>query len=296
MIFHSNNTDAAESDIFRTYYTLGAALPEGSHYYLSGTNTVEVFYDIPTFAYNTHNGYIFQGWYMGPEVDAAPMDWNASYTEENHIYAHWIYVGEVAKENDGKIYESDAYPEYDLLGNQIRVATENPGAHYGDAAPGLRFVASLSERVYQEIIQTHAENGDGFEYGFVMAMANMAQAKAEGENYMLKYKHESLNGEDTTSTYSYVNNIPCRVPDVPVDDHFAGESYRLYTAVITYKGLEGDRLTSAQNTYFIARAYLRYYDANGLERVHYNNYTGDSQTYGGVNTCYTVVNELVNGL
>ena len=296
VIFHANNAHAAEGETFRTYYTLGAALPEGSNYYLSGSNTVEPFYEIPTFAYTVHNGYIFKGWYMGTEEDAAPMDWNASYTEDTHIYAHWVAVGEVSKENDGKLYESDAYPEYDLLGNQIRVATENPGAHYGDAAPGLRFVASLSERVYQEIMSTHAENGDGFEYGFVMAMTNMAQAKAEGENYMLKYKHESLNGEDTTSTYSYVNNIPCRVPDVPVDDHFAGENYRLYTAVITYKGLEGDRLTSAQNTNFIARAYLRYYDANGLERVHYNNYTGDSQTYGGVNTCYTVVNELVNGL
>jgi hypothetical protein len=112
---------------------------------------------------------------------------------------------------------------------------------------------------------------------------------------MLKYKHATLNGEDTTSTYSYVNNVPCRVPDVPVDDHFAGEQYRLYTAVITYKNLEGDRLTQAQNTYFIGRAYLRYFDANGLERVHYNNYTGNSKTYGGVNTCYSVVDQLVNG-
>ena len=271
-------------------------LPEDStDYYLTENDTVSVFYDIPTFAYDVHNGYIFKGWYMGTEEDAAPMDWNAAYTEETHIYAHWISVGEVAKENDGKIYESDAYPEYDLLGNQIRVAPENPNQHYGEAAPGLRFIASLSERVYQEMNLIHAENNDGIEYGFVIAATNAAQAKAEGDGYMLKYKHSTINGEDTTSTYSYVNNVPCRVPDVPVDDHYAGEQYRLYTAVITYKGLEGDRLTQAQNTYFIGRAYLRYFDANGLERVHYNNYTGNSRTYGGVNTCYTEVNELING-
>ncbi len=296
VVFHSNNGDAQQDDIFRTYYTNGTVLPEDStDYYLTENDTVSVFYDIPSFAYDVHNGYIFKGWYMGTEEDAAPMDWNAAYTEETHIYAHWISVGEVAKENDGKIYESDVYPEYDLLGNQIRVAPENPNQHYGEAAPGLRFIASLSERVYQEMNLIHAENNDGIEYGFVIAAANAAQAKAEGDGYMLKYKHTTINGEDTTSTYSYVNNVPCRVPDVPVDDHYAGEQYRLYTAVITYKGLEGDRLTQAQNTYFIGRAYLRYFDANGLERVHYNNYTGNSRTYGGVNTCYAEVNELING-
>lgn len=294
VIFHSNNPDAQQSDIFRTYYTPGAALSE-NEFYLTQDGKVNTFYDIPTYDYDIHNGYIFKGWYMGTEEDAQPMDWNASYTEETHIYAQWIYVGEVAKEDDGKIYETDVYPEYDLLGNQIRVATENPNQHYGDAAPGLRFIASFSERVYQQMLTIHAENNDGIEYGFVIAATNTAKAKAEGENYMLKYKHATVNGEDTTSTYSYVNNIPCRVPDVPVDDHYDGEQYRLYTAVITYKGLEGDKLTRAQNTYFIGRAYLRYFDANGLERVHYNNYTGNSQTYGGVNTSYAVVNELLNG-
>ena len=294
VIFHSNNSDAQQDDIFRTYYTPGAALGE-NEFYLTQDGKVNTFYDIPTYAYNVHNGYIFKGWYMGTEEDAAPMDWNASYTEETHIYAHWIFVGEVDKENDGKIYEVDVYPEYDLLGNQIRTATHNPNLHYGEAAPGLRFIASLSERVYQEMNAIHTENNDGIEYGFVIAATNTAQAKAEGEDYMLKYKHASLNGEDTTSTYSYVNNVPCRVPDVPVDDHFAGEKYRLYTAVITYQGLEGDRLTQAQNTYFIGRAYLRYFDANGLERVHYNNYTGNSQTFGGVNVSYTLVNEMLGG-
>ena len=54
-------------------------------------------------------------------------------------------------------------------------------------------------------------------------------------------------------------------------------------------------LTQAQDTYFIGRAYLRYFDANGLERVHYNNYTGNSRSYGGVNTSYSLVYDLLNG-
>ena len=205
-------------------------------------------------------------------------------------------MGNVSKEDDGKIYERDAYPEYDLLGNQIRTAIQNPGNHYGDAAPGLRFVAALSERVYGEMNALHSNNAGGIEYGFVIAKTTAAQAAASGDAYMLKYKADGINGENNSAAYSYVNNVACRVSGKPVDDHYAGESYRLYTAVITYQNLEGDRLTAAQNTQFIGRAYLRYFDANGLERIHYNNYTGASRTYGGVNTCYTEVQQLVNGL
>lgn len=288
VVFHANNDDI-HNDIFRAYHTAGSRLPEGENYYLTGEGAVPVFYDIPTFDYNVHNGYIFKGWYMSPDEDAEPMDWNAVYTENTHIYAHWIEVGTVDKEDaDGKRYESDQYSEYDLLGNQIRTEIENPGAHYGDAAPGLRFVASLSERVYEEMMAIHAKNNAGVEYGFVIALASMSEG-------MLKYKHSSLNGEDTTISHSYVNNVPCRLVGVAVDDHYDGEAYRLYTAVLTYKNLEGDALVRAQNTNFIGRAYMRYFDANGLERVHYNNYTGASQTGGGVNTCYAQVNELVNG-
>lgn len=289
VVFHSNNPDAQEGDVFRTYYVSGTELPEGeNNLYLTDNNSVATFYDIPTFAYDIHNGYIFKGWYMSTEADAEPMDWNAVYTEDTHIYAQWIYVGTVAKEDDGKLYGTATYPEYDLLGNQIRTAMLNPGDHYGNVAPGLRFITSLSERVYQEMMNIHSENNDGVEYGFVIAFADSATD-------MLKYKHATLNGEDTTVSHSYVNNVPCRVSGKPVDDHYAGEQYRLYTAVITYNGLEGDALTNAQNTNFIGRAYMRYFDANGLERVHYNNYTGNSRTYGGVNTSYTAVSNLVNG-
>ena len=289
VVFHTNNTSAESPDVFRTYRSNSSQIQDGE--FLLNNGVVDVFYDIPTYEYYTHNGYIFKGWYMGTEADAEPMDWNASYTEETHIYAHWIYVGEVAKEEDGKQYESTAYPEFDLLGNQIRTATQDDLPHYGNAAPGLRFVASLSERVYAQMNAIHSENNDGIEYGFVLARSD----KANQED-MLKYKHASLNGEDTTVTHAYVSNVPCRVSGQPVVDHYAGETYRLYTAVITYKNLEGDALTNAQNTYFIGRAYLRYFDANGLERVHYNSYTGDSQLCGGVNTCYTQVLGMLGDL
>ena len=43
------------------------------------------------------------------------------------------------------------------------------------------------------------------------------------------------------------------------------------------------------------RSYLRYFDANGLERIFYNNYTGASAAYGGVNTSYADVYALLYG-
>lgn len=294
VIFHSNNDQALEGDVFRTYYPAGAVLTEDNQFHLTGTGTVEAFYEIPSFRYETHNGYIFKGWYDGPGEDAVAVNWDTVYTKDAHVYAHWIEVGEVAKEDDGKIY-ADIYSEYDLMGTQIRTTVQNSGNHYGEAGAGLRFITSLSERVYQQMNTIHENNSAGIEYGFVVAKTSAVEAKATGEDYRLKYKHDSINGEDTSSDYSYVINTPCRVPDKPVDDHFAGERYRLYTAVITYKNLTGDKLISAQNTNFIARSYLRYFDANGLERIHYNNYTGESAAYGGVNTCYAAVYDILNG-
>ena len=287
VVIHTNNTSAESADVFRTYRSNSSQVQDGE--FLLNNGVVEVFYDIPTFAYDVHNGYIFKGWYMGTEADAEPMDWNASYTEETHIYAHWIYVGEVAKEEDGKQYESTAYPEFDLLGNQIRTATQDDLPHYGNAAPGLRFVASLSERIFEEMNGIHTENNSGIEYGFVLARADMVSD-------MLKYKNAFLNGEDTTQSHKYVQNVVCRkAGDGAIVDHYDGEAYRLYTAVITYQNLGSMSLEDAQRVEFIGRAYLRYFDANGLERVHYNNYTGNSNTYGGVKTSYTDVYNLLNG-
>lgn len=294
VIFHSNNNDALEEDIFRTYYAAGAVLTEDNQFHLTGTGSVAAFYEIPTFEYATHNSFIFQGWYDGPGENAAPIDWSKTYTEDAHVYAHWLQVGTVAKEDDGKIF-ADLYSEYDLMGNQIRTSEIDQSNHYGNAGAGLRFITSLSERVYKTLNGLHKNNSAGIEYGFVVAMTSAVEQNATGADYQLKYRHASANGEDTTKDYAYVMNTPCRVPDKPVDDHYSGTEYRLYTAVITYKNLTGENLLRAQSTDFIGRSYLRYFDANGLERIFYNNYTGASAAYGGVNTSYADVYALLYG-
>jgi hypothetical protein len=58
--------------------------------------------------------------------------------------------------------------------------------------------------------------------------------------------------------------------------------------------MTGDELTAALNTKFVARSYIRYYDANGLLRTYYNNYTGTQAYYGGCNVSYTQAEQIMS--
>lgn len=295
--FLSNNPDA-EKVVFRTYYQQKITLPEGDRFFhLSENDTIpEAFYDIPTLDYEENNKYIFKGWYLDQDSDERPLDWDTVFEEETNIYAHWIEVGTVAQdENDTK--ESDnngVYSEYDLIGTQIREGETDGEEHYGIEGSGLRFITVLSEKVYKEINSLHAKNPTEAEYGFVLANAEKAQTYAENSgdetNYQLHYNDENVNGVNTNTAYSYAKNLKCS----GVKDHFNCDDYRLYTGVVTYKNKTGEALLQAQATKLLTRSYIRYWDANGLYRTHYNNYTG-TPTYHGLSTSYSQVYEILNG-
>lgn len=301
VVFHANNTDAtcydaaSGNDVFRTYCNSDMPLPEGEYYNLNANGKIDEFYDIPEFDYYTHNNYVFKGWYTAPDESGEPIDWNTAYltsdlTETVHVYAHWIQLGDVAKEDDGKKTGIDSYHEYDLMGVQIRDAKVDELGHYGVAGSGLRFITVLSESVYSQINAIKG-NENGAEYGFVVAKSSTAEKYAGNTaGYTLQYKAENVNGVNTSDDYQYVQNMKCS----GVVDHFNGEAYRLYTAVITYEGLEGKELTDAQNTNFVARSYIRYYDANGLLRTYYNNYTGNSHTYNSCDVSYSQAQQIMN--
>ena len=297
VIFHANNEDADcydslyDIDVFRTYYPSSGVLPQGEYYNLTEDGKITAFYDIPTFEYNTHNNYIFKGWYTAPDETGEPIDWDDVYTETTHIYAHWIEVADVAKdEADGKQTGSDKYAGYDLVGAQIRDKALDEIHHHGNAGSGLRFITVFSESVYEQI---NAISGNEAEYGFAVAKKEHADKRAiayNDPNYKIEYKGANVNGVDTSKTYSYVKNMMCS----GVVDHYNGENYRLYTAVVTYNNLEGDALESAYATEFVARSYIRYYDANGLYRTYYNNYTG-TQLYNSCSTSFANVRDIVSG-
>lgn len=301
VVFHANNENAtcydsaSDNEVFRTYYRADAKLPEGEYYRLGEDGRIAKFYDIPEFDYYTHNNYIFKGWYDSPDEDANPIDLNAAYLTENsedvHIYAHWITVGEVEKEeSDNKITGTSSYNGFDLIGVQIRSEELDDIPHHGGdyLGTGLRFLTVLSESVYAEINALRGNEG-GAEYGFVMAKTDTAKKYANGkEDYELEYKSDNTNGVNTSADYKYVQNAVCN----GVADHYQGSGYRIYTTVITYNGLSGSALSNAQSTEFVARSYIRYYDANGLERVHYNNYTG-RELYSGCTVSYTGADNLL---
>ena len=290
VIFHTNNTSAKSSDVFKTYYSNGVVSSDAQINTLNEDGTISAFYDIPEFEYNTHNNYIFKGWYLDKDNTDNPVDWNATYSGTTHIYAHWINVGTVAKESaDDKENVGNSYLGFNLIGVQIRDAEINSNKeHYGTAGSGLRFITVLSEDVYSQINAIKG-NESGAEYGFVLARSSTTERNAgENKDFTLQLKGENINGVNTTATHSFVQNLKCS----GVDDHYAGENYRLYTAVITYKNYTGERLEQEYNENFAARSYIRYYDANGIQRVHYNNYTG-THFYGGCSTSFAAIRKDV---
>ncbi len=281
--FHANNEDIAE-DVFRVYYEQGD-VPKGT-FTLNGDNTVTSFYDLPRFSYTDNNKYIFKGWYLDEDnnTDSRPISWKDVYTQDTDVYAHWIEVDSVAQDaGDSKVipYPDKMYPGYDLTGVQIRTETLDNQEHYGQAGTGLRFITVLSESVFTQVENITSSNKD-FEYGFVIAKTSTAQRYSNGEaGYALQYRGANVNGVDTTADYPYVQNIKCS----GVPDHRNFDGYRLYTAVITYDGMEGEDLTNAHNSPITARSYMRYDDANGLLRTYYNNYTG-TPSFSGCSASY----------
>ena len=285
--FHTNNGDALNDDVFRTYYPAGS-LKEGSLLYsLNANGTISSFYEIPEFEYETHNKYVFKGWYLDPDSSDRPLKWTDIYVGNTDVYAHWIETGTVEKEaSDTKKTPTNTYQGFDLIGVQIRDKDADGMDYYGNPASGLRFVTVLSEELYGEI---NAISGINAEYGFVIAKSATVTNYLGDSDLTLQYKGENVNGVDTNEQYLFIKNFKCS----GVTDHYNGETYRQYTAVITYTKATGAELEKQYNERIAARAYIRYYDANGMLRTYYNNYTG-THFYGGCSASFNIAKALMH--
>lgn len=247
-----------------------------------------------------------------------------TYTSRNsdyHLYARWIKVGKVDKDGeDNNIIDGNQYRGFGLAGVQIRDPNMKD-SNYGDNVTpgGMRFVTSVSEDLLRQIdelsdkqVLTDENLSENVEYGYVVATKENADAfvnqyKAVPAEYTLQYKGENVNGVNTLgedknsrkagNDFRYITNVNC-TSSHPIngkpngkeyvkDDHRNYISYRLYTLVVTYEGdsasKKGDKLD--------ARAYIRYYDANGKLRVFYNNYN-KTQYYGGCMCSFNQVAEM----
>lgn len=250
------------------------------------------------------NDYIFKGWFYDEDNDndSNPVDFqNDVVTGNTDIYAHWDPVEEIVK--DSKDDNTNAnYSTHKLAGVQMR--KENVDENSGDnKSSGLRFVASVSNDLLEYFDslsdkQIDAPNGvkNDIEYGFVVTKSSNVTnwlnfAGEHISNYELGYNGTNVNGVDTTipntSDYQgFVTNVDCTASDYStrnIKDHKKFDDYRLYTMVVNYDNNESDK-----NVDICARAYIRYYDANGLMRVYYNDYDG-TNFYGGCSTNYNAV-------
>ena len=235
-----------------------------------------------------------------------------------HLYAKWIAVGTVARdtENDANLLEGE-YRGFGIAGMQIRDPNMLDANYNKDEKPGgMRFVTSLSETLLNEIDKLSAIDVDDrlpVEYGYVVGTeANIKTFTApehynikEPTKYQIQYLGENVNGVNTTgeektaaTDYRYVTNVDCtsKIGTATTStfsgseiakDHRNFGAYRLYTLVVTY---DGDS-ASKKDENLVARAYIRYYDANGKLRVFYNTYR--KSMYSGCMCSYNQISAML---
>lgn len=292
--YHINNEDISSSEVYQGIDEFTEYVNDLAHTVSIG-DTIEAFYLIPQ--HNTD--YIFKGWYYDQENDndTRPVRFGTDkYTKGKDIYAHWIKVENVAKdEKDDNVLPvgETEYGGFDLSGVQIRgrIIDTNFGCEYKPG--GMRFVTSLSMDVVNEINSIKANN---IEYGYVAAKSEDWINYHQENNHKLQYISSTANGIDTSesapdeSYFGFAHNINCTSKKsnrngVVYEDHRNYQDYLLYTLVITYEDDDG----TGYDKNVLARPYIRYSDANGLERVAYSEYRGNSNTLGGCYTSYNAV-------
>lgn len=314
--FHVNEPNVADR-LFRVYNG-DASEAEDTTEYTFTNGTVDAFYNIPAFA---EDDYVFAGWYYDDDGD---KDGNISFEFDSAIpanltdvYAHWIPIGTVNKDsNDDKALPKSMngkYKGFELVGVQIRPEAQfdlNRGEYYYG---GLRFISSVSESLLEDIddLSTETVGSNNVEYGFITAAKRTIDIVA-GDNrmgitpsvYKIQYNGTNVNGIDTTkreespNNFRYVTNVDCTSqvgeygnnPRIRID-HKNLDAYRLMTFVVNYTGANAE---ADKDEEIVARAYIRYYDANGLLRTFYNDY-GGTTVYGGCCTSYNAAAKMLTG-
>ena len=249
------------------------------------------------------------------------------------VYAHWIAVGTVNKDSEDSNLISGDYRGFGLAGVQIRdpkLFDSNYNTDYNDETDrtpgGMRFVTSLSESLLSSIdalssnkVNTTGGNVD-VEYGYVVGTEKTIAEYIDGvgnnwttpvtghykgvdlAKYRLLYKGENVNGVNTAGAtqtadtdFRYITNVNCtrgttNSMGTIKEDHHSFTNYRLYSLVVTYEG----ESESKKGENVDARAYIRYYDANGKLRVFYNDYRNASNVtyYGGCMCSFDQVSSM----
>ena len=297
--YHINNDVIDDqydnNDIFTSY--VEAATKE-----IKVGETIDEFYTVPEVVPTAANScpYIFKGWYYDQENDndSHPVHFGTDKYAKD-IYAHWIKVDNVTKDADDPSIlpgGGNTYGGFDLAGVQIRRSMFD--TNFGEITPGgMRFITSLSMNVVNQI---NAIKPNNIEYGYVATKYD-GNSKSwidyHDGHEKLQYVSDKANGINTTKTaeknedyFGFAHNVDCTSRYTNKNglvelDHQNFGDYLLYSFVVTYEGEDA----AGKDTKVLARSYIHYEDANGLDRVAYSDYSGNANKLGG---CLISYNEI----
>lgn len=219
---------------------------------------------------------IFLGWYTGK---GALNKHTTRFDTFTNVTASFAGITPIAKDPaDEKMV--DDYLSFELVGAQIRrentIEDDESATTDKEVYGGLRYISSFEKDLYNTIGKSNV-----IEYGILLASKDNAKLFADhyGVPYD-KYEIQYNNGDDVERTaetdFRYVTNVVCS----GLEDHRTFDNYRLFTAVIDYEGAE-----ELKGTEFVARSYIKYRDANGVERIFYGDYRG-TKVFGGCSISY----------
>lgn len=254
---------------------------------LNNANKIAQFIDIPVLS--DPDAFVFNGWYNDNDNPLAKF-FPELYHSHTTNYAHWSEIKPMEKDTEDEKIFNGKYKTFGLKGVQIREPDMYDTNYETKTSEGLRFVASFDEKLLTHLEALYGE--ENIEYGFVVASEENAkkfadQYKVPYDDYRIQYKMRDdgrpADGEKRTadSDYRYVSNIVCTKGAGSIkQDHRNFDGYRLFTTVITYDN-DTDGAKKALNV--IARAYVKYTDANGIDRIFYNDYEGSNEAsiFGG---------------
>lgn len=218
---------------------------------------------------------IFLGWYTNK---GALNKHTTRFDTFTNVTASFAGITPMAKDpTDEKMV--DDYLSFELVGAQIRrentIEDDESATTDKEVYGGLRYISSFEKDLYNTIGKSNV-----IEYGILLASKDNAKLFADHygvpyDKYEIQY-NTGVNGGTADTDFRYVTNVVCS----GLEDHRTFDNYRLFTAVIDYEGAE-----SLKGTEFVARSYIKYRDANGVERIFYGDYRG-TKVFGGCSISY----------
>ncbi len=202
----------------------------------------------------TQTNRIFAGWFTTAEgartLDMAYAYKNTDINSDTEFFAGWIDLSSeellVTTSDEDPIHTAGkTLPSFGLFASDINIS---------DTDGGLRFYGHISKALQNKL---KTINSNGIQYGMVVQLANKAGEElrsSTGAGYVQDGHSIVVNANLNYGEYQFMS----------------GNSYTVFTTLVTNIPLESAK------TEIAARAFLVYYDANGIRRAFYFTNTAEN--------------------